>query len=56
MGTRLFVAGLPYEVKDDQFQDYFNSHRAHMGLNGKIPCEIAENDKTNIIDINKIFL
>ncbi|OGH12503.1 MAG: hypothetical protein A2776_00430 [Candidatus Levybacteria bacterium RIFCSPHIGHO2_01_FULL_40_10] len=23
MGTRLFVAGLPYEVKDDQLQDYF---------------------------------
>ena len=23
MGTRLFVAGLPYEVKDDQLQEYF---------------------------------
>lgn len=23
MSTRLFVAGLPYEVKDDQLQEYF---------------------------------
>src|SRR3989344_9159698 len=23
MGTRLFVAGLPYEVKDDELQAYF---------------------------------
>lgn len=37
--------------KLDLFQHYFNEHRTHMGISGKTPLQISENNKANIIDI-----
>jgi len=39
--------------KLDLFQHYFNEHRTHMGIGGKTPLQIAENNKANIINIKK---
>jgi putative transposase len=39
--------------KLNQFQHYFNHHRAHMGLQGKTPLEMDENKTANILDIKK---
>lgn len=38
--------------KLDQFQIYYNEHRTHMGLNGKIPHQKAENNNPAVIQIN----
>jgi len=37
--------------KLDQFKTYFNAYRAHMGLNGSTPTQIAKETKPNIINI-----
>ncbi len=38
--------------KLDQFKQYFNEHRTHMGLQGRCPKDIDGIQKTNVIDIN----
>ena len=47
----LFWTASDLQHKLDQFQHYFNEHRTHMGLQGGIPKQIAENKKSNVINI-----
>ena len=47
----LFWTGADLQCKLDCFQRYFNEHRTHMGLQGDIPNQVAENKKPNVIDI-----
>jgi len=34
------------------FQEYFNEHRTHMGIDGSTPNQISEDGSPNVIDIN----
>ena len=36
----------------DQFQDYFNTHRAHMGITGNTPSQMAKETNPKRININ----
>lgn len=47
----LFWNSLDLQRKLDQFRDYFNEHRAHMGLQGKISNKVAENERSNVINL-----
>ncbi len=47
----LFWTASDLQYKFNIFQDYFNEHRTHMGLNGSVPNQISENKKPNVIDI-----
>ena len=48
----LFWTDSDLQSKLDKFQQYFNEHRAHMGLDGQIPSQISNNKKSKPIDIN----
>ena len=48
----LFWTELDLQRKLDQFQEYFNDHRTHMGLGGNIPTQVSENKKTTVINLN----
>lgn len=48
----LFWTDSDLQSKLTQFQQYFNKHRTHMGLNGDIPANITQSKKSNVIDIN----
>ena len=47
----LFWTELNLQTKLNHFQQYFNEHRTHMGLEGNTPNQIAENKKLKAIDI-----
>ena len=48
----LFWNEYDLQRKLNEFQKYFNESRTHMGLEGKIPNDVAENTNPTIIDIN----
>ena len=48
----LFWNEFDLQRKLNAFQKYFNENRTHMGLKGKIPNDVAENNNPTIININ----
>ncbi len=49
----IFWTASDLQAKLDCFQNYFNEHRTHMGLDGCIPNQISENKTLNLINIKK---
>jgi len=49
----LFWTDLDLQRKLEQFRDYFNEHRAHLGVDGRIPNKVAENKNSNVINLKK---
>ena len=47
----LFWTESDLQAKLALFQQYFNVHRTHMGLDGAIPNDLANNHDPKIIDI-----
>jgi transposase InsO family protein len=38
--------------KLNQFQHYFNNHRSHLGIDGKLPNQLATKKSSSVININ----
>jgi len=49
----IFWTASDLQAKLGCFQNYFNEHRTHMGLDGCIPNQISENKTPNVINIKK---
>jgi transposase InsO family protein len=47
----LFWTSSDLQQKLDKFKHYFNEHRTHMGINGKIPVKLASEQQQNVIDV-----
>lgn len=47
----LFWTEYDLQRKLDRFKTYFNESRSHMGINGAIPNDVANNTKPKVIDI-----
>ena len=48
----LFWNANDLQNKLDEFQHYFNTYRAHMGLDGSTPAQVAEAIKSKVIRVN----
>ncbi len=48
----LFWTKSDLQCKLNQFQQYYNEHRTHMGLCGDIPNNFEKNIKSKVLDIN----
>lgn len=48
----LFWTATDLQAKLEQFQQFFNEHRSHMGLDGDTPNQISDNKKSMRININ----
>ena len=49
----IFFTANDLQRKLNLFQNYYNEHRSHMGISGKIPTQKYHSLKPNIINIQK---